>query len=115
MIHSHGIITGAGFETPAEALYLGKKLMCLPIRGQYEQLCNAAALKKFEVPILNSIDDNFNAEVLQWIGSSNPTPLVLSHSTYDIVQHVMQTARALKFSGGPRASFLDEKDFLAIS
>lgn len=115
MIHSHGIITGAGFETPAEALYLGKKLMCLPIRGQYEQLCNAAALKKFEVPIINSIDDNFTAEVLHWIDSSNPKPLALSHSTYDIVQHVMQTARALKYSGGPRASFLDEKDFLAIS
>ncbi|MFX6743247.1 glycosyltransferase family protein, partial [Acinetobacter baumannii] len=43
MINCTGIITGAGFETPAEALYLGKKLLCLPIRGQYEQLCNAAA------------------------------------------------------------------------
>jgi hypothetical protein len=30
MISSHGVITGAGFETPAETLYLGKKLICVP-------------------------------------------------------------------------------------
>jgi uncharacterized protein (TIGR00661 family) len=47
MINAAGIITGAGFETPAEALYLGKKLMVIPIKGQYEQLCNAEALKSF--------------------------------------------------------------------
>jgi hypothetical protein len=32
------------FETPAEALFLGKKLLVIPMTGQYEQECNAAAL-----------------------------------------------------------------------
>jgi uncharacterized protein (TIGR00661 family) len=48
-ITSNGIITSGGFETPSEALYLGKKLMIIPIRGQYEQLCNASSLKKIGV------------------------------------------------------------------
>lgn len=52
MIHCAGLITAGGFETPAEALYLGKKLIVIPIKGQYEQLCNAAALSKIGVPVL---------------------------------------------------------------
>ena len=55
LIHCTGIITGGGFETPAEALHLGKKLMAIPIRGQYEQQCNAAALKEMGVSCQNNI------------------------------------------------------------
>jgi len=113
MIHAHGIITGAGFETPAEALYLGKKLMCLPIKGQYEQLCNAAALKRFAVPIVDSIENNFSDTVAAWLNSPNPKPLPIKHSTYDIVQHVIEKARALK-ENKLNAELLSEDDFLVM-
>lgn len=52
MINCAGLITAGGFETPAEALFMGKKLIVIPIRGQYEQQCNAAALSKMAVPVL---------------------------------------------------------------
>ena len=96
MIHCHGMITGAGFETPAEVLYMGKKLLCIPIKGQYEQLCNAAALAKFNVPIIDAIDNNFNTAVEHWLDGAYPKKLILSHSTYDIVQHAITTARQLQ-------------------
>jgi uncharacterized protein (TIGR00661 family) len=67
LIRSHGIITGAGFETPAEALYLGKQLMVLPMHGQYEQMCNAAALKEFNVAVVDSLDDYFPVYFNKWI------------------------------------------------
>jgi uncharacterized protein (TIGR00661 family) len=92
MIASNGVITGAGFETPAEALYLGKKLLCLPIKGQYEQLCNAAALKNFNVTILDTIDANFAFEVKKWLMALPPKPLILNNSTEQIVETVMHTA-----------------------
>lgn len=57
MLHACTIITAGGFETPAEALYLGKRLMVIPIKGQYEQACNAAALKEMGVPVLHHIDN----------------------------------------------------------
>lgn len=63
MIHSQGIITGGGFETPAEALYLKKKIISIPIKGQYEQECNAEALKEFGALVLTDIDIYFGAEV----------------------------------------------------
>lgn len=44
-----GILCSAGFEAPAEALYLNKKLFVIPIHNQYEQLCNAMALKEIGV------------------------------------------------------------------
>lgn len=73
LIRSHGVITGAGFETPAEALYLGKQLMVLPMTGQYEQACNAAALKEFEVAIVDNMDDYFPVYFNKWIFNSHPT------------------------------------------
>lgn len=50
-----GVICGAGFEGPAEALYLKKKLLVIPMKGQYEQQCNAAALKTLNVKVINSL------------------------------------------------------------
>lgn len=67
LIHCTGIITGAGFETPAEALHLGKKLMCIPIKGQYEQQCNAAALKELGVVCLKNISNDFEEHFAKWI------------------------------------------------
>jgi uncharacterized protein (TIGR00661 family) len=70
MINSYGVITGAGFETPAEVLHLGKKLMVIPIRGQYEQLCNAAALERLGVKVIDRLDEQFSRHFLNWIALS---------------------------------------------
>jgi uncharacterized protein (TIGR00661 family) len=67
LINCKGIICGAGFETPAEAIQLGKKIMAIPIRGQYEQLCNAAALKKLGVTCLDKIDTGFKIDFEKWL------------------------------------------------
>lgn len=95
MIESTGVITGGGFETPAETLYLGKKLLTLPIRGQYEQLCNAAALAKRNIPVLHKIDRTFHLEVSNWLSSPNPVPLTLTHSTDQLTRMVVEKGYAL--------------------
>ncbi len=96
MIQAAGVITGAGFETPAEALYLQKKLLCVPIKGQYEQLCNAAAIEKFGVPIVPQLNHQFADTVYQWLGGPMPQPLQIAHDTASIVSLVMETAASLK-------------------
>jgi hypothetical protein len=40
-----GLFTSAGFQSPAEALYLGKPVFAVPQVRQYEQLLNAAGLE----------------------------------------------------------------------
>ena len=101
MINCSGVITGAGFETPAEALYLGKKLLCLPIKGQYEQLCNAEALKSFDVPVIGSIDANFPAYINDWQQSPAPKQLQLTHTTDNIVSTVLHKAMDNPFAHEP--------------
>ena len=96
IIDCSGVITGAGFETPAEILYLQKKLLCLPIKGQYEQKCNAAALKDFNVPVIDDVDENFAAIIENWLQQPGPESLLIEHSTETIVAGVMQQAAMLK-------------------
>jgi uncharacterized protein (TIGR00661 family) len=115
MLQAHGVITGAGFETPAETLYLGKRLLCLPIRGQYEQLCNAAALQLFQVPIIEKIDQNFPQQVKDWLNGLPQQQLHIAHSTQDLVHKVMETAIANKRSQlNTLSNLLNEEDVWAI-
>ncbi len=66
-IHCSGIITGGGFETPAEALHMGKKIISVPIRSQYEQQCNAAALKQLGIQTLKILDGEFSHHFYTWM------------------------------------------------
>ncbi len=67
MVTCRGMLCGAGFETPAEALFLRKKLMVIPMKGQYEQHCNAAALKEMGVPVIKSLKQKHIGSIEQWI------------------------------------------------
>jgi uncharacterized protein (TIGR00661 family) len=89
LITCKAILTGAGFETPAEALYLGKKLLVIPIRGQYEQFCNAAALQKMGVPVLKGLDANFAGFFRNWMEQKRKPCLHPDYSTESIVSYLM--------------------------
>ncbi len=62
-----GVITAGGFETSAETLFLGKKLLVVPMRGQYEQACNAEALRRMGVAVLEEIGPDFSERVESWL------------------------------------------------
>lgn len=80
LIHCDSIITGGGFETPSEAIHLGKKLMAIPIRGQYEQKCNTAALKALGVLTLDDIDEDFPAHFENWRNNYSAVQIDYSQS-----------------------------------
>lgn len=85
LINCHGVITSAGFQTPSESLFLGKKLMVIPIVGQYEQECNTVALKKLGVftGTTNDIDKFISSDniiKMNWKDSSDEIiNIILSH------------------------------------
>ena len=90
LIQCHGIITAGGFETPAEALYLNKKLLSIPILNHFEQECNGAAMQKLGVTVIKKIDKNFNQIFTEWVQAENKTQFTLTHSTEEIVNLLMQ-------------------------
>jgi uncharacterized protein (TIGR00661 family) len=80
-----GVICGAGFETPAEVLYLDKKLLVIPMKGQYEQKCNAAALKKMGVTVLKKLKRKSIPKIEKWMTQSN-----LLHISYpDVIEEAV--------------------------
>ncbi|NBY24146.1 MAG: glycosyl transferase [Chitinophagaceae bacterium] len=66
LITCKGIICGAGFETPAEAIQMGKKILAVPIEGQYEQKCNAIALECLGVSI-SKISKLTSDRIIDWL------------------------------------------------
>lgn len=67
-----GVLCGAGFELPSEALFLKKKLFVIPLKGQLEQHYNAKALEDLGVPVSYDLDLNL---IEKWIKSSQDIQL----------------------------------------
>lgn len=91
LITCEGIITGGGFETPAEALYLGKKVLSIPIRNHYEQECNAAALKKMGVPVVYEVGDDFNTIIENWIDLDLNYPKIQANNIPETLEYLFDT------------------------
>ncbi len=81
-----GLLTSAGFESPAEAIYMGKKLFVIPIKGQYEQFCNAEAMKTLGIPSIKLLNHNTLEELKRWVANSSPIQVNYPDQTKEIIQ-----------------------------
>ena len=98
LIHCSGIITGGGFETPAEVIHLGKKIISIPIRGQYEQVCNGAALEKLGITCLKTIDENFSSIFYKWIQEKNSVCIDYSKTIPEALEYLFELYEEMKTS-----------------
>lgn len=88
-----GLICTAGFEGPAEAIFLGKKLCVIPMKGQYEQHCNAAYLKSMGIKVLDHFTHSA-PELIQWIQHSTALQIRFPDLTVQILQHILKNHRS---------------------
>lgn len=84
-----GILCGAGFETPAEAIYLKKKLLVIPMKNQYEQHFNAKALEEIGVPVLKSLHKKHLSFIESWIANEEKVILDFPDETQQIIDHIL--------------------------
>jgi len=96
LVKCTGLITCGGFESPAEAIHLGKKIISIPIRGQYEQVCNASALEKLGITCLKNIDENFPAVFYNWISRKTSVRIDYSNSIPEALDYLF--SRTISFS-----------------
>ena len=89
LAEGEGILCGAGFETPAEALYLNKKLMVVPMRNQYEQHCNAAALKTLGIPVLKNFKKKRLPQIEIWVDRGRPLEINYPDITDEVIEQVL--------------------------
>lgn len=62
-----GAVCGAGFMATSELLFLGKKMLVIPMKKQYEQQCNVEALKEFGVPSLKELNNKNKSIFDNWL------------------------------------------------
>jgi uncharacterized protein (TIGR00661 family) len=101
LARAEGVLCGAGFETPAEALFLGKKLLAVPMKQQYEQQCNAAALAKMGVPIIKNLKHKSLAVVDDWLWQGQPVPVHYPDQTAAILDRLLHEQRPAVVSSQP--------------
>jgi len=104
LVTCEGILCNAGFETPAEALYLGKKIMVIPMKGQYEQQCNAEALGRMGVPVIRRVDAGFVDMLSGWVSSGYSYKPDYTNNLPEIVDRILENG-----SGVGRAPELSSK------
>ena len=73
MLSCHAFISQAGFDSIAEVLFLKKPVLVMPIKNQFEQYCNAAALQEIGVVVLNDLD---HSKIKAWIQNPSPSPKI---------------------------------------
>lgn len=69
LIQCKGVITNAGFQTTSESLHLGKRLLVIPVKNQYEQECNVAALDKIGIHSIKNLELNEIENIHKWLDS----------------------------------------------
>ena len=92
---SYGVIAGAGFTTCAEALYMGKKLLAIPIANQYEQRCNAAALDAMGVTTLTGLHEATPALLTNWLETAPEIQLTDKANPEDIVGRILSREKTM--------------------
>jgi len=116
MLTCHGIVTGCGFETPSEALYLRKKLICIPCKNHYEQACNAAALRLLGVRIISSIEKNkLQNHIVPWINQPFQPVNLIPNNIRETLQKIFDTySSANRFEYSPELLDQIEPSFLTV-
>lgn len=84
-----GIFCAAGFGLTSEALFLNKKLLVIPMRNQYEQKCNAYALKKMGVPVIRTLRKSSDAKMRLWLEKGSAVDSKMHDERQKIVQTIL--------------------------
>jgi uncharacterized protein (TIGR00661 family) len=88
-----GVLCGAGFELPAEALFLGKKVMVIPLKGQFEQYCNAIEAEKLGAEHIPEFSWKYHNTINHWAKSKQKIEVFFPDQTRAIVRDLLKNAQ----------------------
>ncbi len=85
-----GVLCNAGFGTTSEALFLKKKLLVVPMKNQYEQLCNAHMLEEMGFSVMKSLKKKHHNKLKKWILSSKYPSINLIDETERLARIILE-------------------------
>lgn len=89
MATASGVLCGAGFSTTSEAIYLGKKLLVVPMKNQYEQLCNARALQELGVDSIPNMKKKHRDCIKEWLDDETAVHMPYPDTTQQVVDKIL--------------------------
>lgn len=87
-IHCEGILCSAGFETPAEALFMGKKLCVVPMKNQYEQVCNGKMLESLGIMVIPDLINSLK-DIQAWLGNKEKIQIQYPNKVPEILKKII--------------------------
>lgn len=84
-----GVFCSAGFGITTEALYLGKKLLVMPMKKQFEQACNAYSLAAFGVPSVKSLKREHREGIAEWLASQHTVQVHYPDNAERIAERIL--------------------------
>ena len=63
--------------------------MVIPMKGQYEQLCNAVALKEMGVPVLKSLKPDNIEKIRDWVENGKTIKVDYPDKTEEIINTIL--------------------------
>ncbi len=91
-----GVVSSTGFETTSESMFLGKKLLTLPIKNQYEQLSNAAAIEELGGHVIYNLDGTFKKKTEHWLKEANAVKLPEVSDDDELVKKILSAGMVEK-------------------
>lgn len=84
-----GVMCSAGFGTTTEALFLHKKLLVIPMKSQYEQICNSYTLAQIGVPVIKSLKPKHHEKIGSWLENGQPVEVQFQNENRKIIQQIL--------------------------
>ncbi|MEY3591376.1 MAG: hypothetical protein RLZZ38_332 [Bacteroidota bacterium] len=106
LLSATGVLAGAGFELPAEALFLGKKVLVIPMKGHYEQTCNALGAQKVGAMTIPELDLLYHRQINYWLTQASPSPMHYKDDTAQILERIL-----LDFQTLGKQAYIGENTF----
>jgi uncharacterized protein (TIGR00661 family) len=85
-----GLLCNAGFEGPAEAMYLNKKVLVIPMLTQYEQHCNAAGANAMGATVIKTLSEKNYPVIRQWLDKGKKIAVDYPDITAEIIEKIVK-------------------------
>ena len=106
LISAGGVLCGAGFELPSEALFLGKKTLVIPMKGHYEQACNALGAVEVGAVSIPELDLLHHRKINYFLSTHTQEPVLFADQTEQLLVDVLS-----KFEREGRAAYQSTAEF----
>ena len=71
---------------------MGKKVLVIPMKAQYEQHCNAASAAALDVPVIKSLKKKHIHSVESWLSNDQKIEVDFKDETNKIIEQVLSMA-----------------------